>query len=807
MRIPPVGATIRSAPTAIPITLATPGTTRLIPLPASFIVRWRWPIVAFWIVLGVLVVPLANKVHERLQVGGQNMPGSESTRAENMVRQHFANDFTAFGVVVVKSDSLTITDRRYAAYIDSLTLVLQRLPFVLKTLNWRQAGDAAELRSADGHIAVIVAGLRQVNDNDPTSYTLRLREVIEATQRAVGAEFETHLTGGPAFDFDTRLVTADDSRRLEQAVIPLSLLLLVIVFGTLVSAGMPIIVGFIAIEITLGIIAVIASYTPMSIFVLNITTMVGLGVGIDYSLLIVTRFREELGAGRAPHDAAIATIRTAAQAVITSGATVMVGLAALLVVPLHETRSVGTGGLLVVGVSILLSISFLPAALAILGHRVEWPHGLARFTAPLRSAVGWMRYAASLARHPIRAILISGSILLVFIAPVVKLRIGLPVSGWFPKETEAGRGLALLEQMRAGGSLQPIRVVLHTTDGTRLLDLDRLRGLKAVSDAIYRDPRVQTVRGMVDLRVGVPLWQYVVMYGDTAKARAKMPDLFRAYLSDDGAAVVYDVALADSVSLDGSLDAVRAIRSIDVTKLPTLAHTELLAGGFAPSSLDFRDELLRRFPFLVALVLGVTGLMLGLVFRSVLVPVKAVVMNCFSVAAAFGSTVVVFQWGIGSRLIGLDGPTRAIFVLGPVLVFAIVFGLSMDYEVFLLARIKEARDATGGDRAAEREAVAVGLGATGRVVTAAAILLAVAIGAFSTSSISFIQQIGVATATGVLIDAFVVRSLLVPSLMALLGRWNWYSPRALRRIRARLAGAPPAARAADAWGRSAVETS
>jgi len=745
----------------------------LIPLPAGLIVRWRWPIVAFWIALVALIAPVANEVHARLQVGGQNMPGSESTRAEDLIRSQFSNDFTAFAVVVVKSDSLVVTRRRYAAYVDSLTVALQRLPFVLKTLNWRQGGGLAELKSDDGHIAVIVAGVRQVNDNDPTSYTLQLREVVDSTARAMGAPdagFETHLTGGPAFDFDTRTVTAEDSRRLEQAVIPLSLLVLVIVFGTLVAASVPIAVGFIAIEITLGLIAMIATWTPMSIFVLNITTMVGLGVGIDYSLLIVTRFREEMAAGLNSHDAAVATIRTAGQAVITSGATVMVGLVALLVVPLHETRSVGTGGLLVVGTSILLSISFLPASLAILGRGVEWPHVLSRITAPLRSEVGWMRYAASLARHPIRAIIISGGILLVFILPVSQLRIGLPVSGWFPKDTEAGRGLALLEQMRAGGSLQPIRVVLHTTDGTGLWDADRLRGLKAVSDAMYRDPRVRLVRSLVDVRPGIPLWQYILAYGDTAKARARSPDFVRAYLSRDGTAALYDVVLADSVTLDGSLEAVRNLRRIDVKSLPTLQHAELMAGGFAPSSLDFRDELLRRFPLLVLLVLGVTGVMLGVVFRSVLVPIKAVIMNCFSVAAAFGLTVVVFQWGIGAKVIGIDGPTRAIFVLGPVLVFAIVFGLSMDYEVFLLARIKEEFDRSHDNDSA----TIAGLAATGATITNAALIMILVFGAFAFARVLAVQMVGFGLAVAVLLDATVIRMVMVPSVMHLAGRFNWW---------------------------------
>lgn len=741
----------------------------MINLPANFIVRWRWPIVALWGLLAALVVPVASEAHHRLQVGGHKLKGDESTRADAIIRDRFATPFAAFGVVVVSHDSLTLDDARYQAEVDSLTEALERLPFVLKTVNWRQGGDD-DISSPDRRTTVIIAGLRVDEHDQPPSFVPRIREALDSMAASQGGGFEVRLTGGPAFDHDTRRVSAEDSARIERAVIPLSLLLLIVAFGTLVGAAMPIAVGFIAIELTLGIVAMVATFTPMSIFVLNITTMVGLGVGIDYSLLIVTRFREELASGLSPKDAAVMTIRTASQAVITSGATVMVGLLALFVVPLSETRSVGLGGMLVVGISILLSTSFLPAALAIVGRAVEWPRGLGRWMAPLRSRVTWMRYAASISRHPIRAVTISAAIMTLISLPALWLRIGLPVSGWFPKDTEAGQGLATLQRFSAGGSLQPVRVIVAMKDGSQVLDPDRLRGLRAVSDQLAADPRVARVRGLVSLRPGIPLWQYAVLYGDTAKARERMPDVFRTYLSRDGTATIIDVVLADSVTLNGSLDAVRQMRRIRVDTLPAMAQAEMLTGGFAPSSLDFRDELVRRFPLLVFLVLAVTAVMLGVVFKSVLVPIKAVFMNCFSVAAAFGLTVVVFQWGVGGGLLGLDGATEAIFALGPALVFAIVFGLSMDYEVFLLARIKEEFDQSHDNDAA----TIAGLAATGATITNAALIMILVFGAFAFARVLAVQLVGFGLAVAVLLDATVIRMVMVPAVMHLAGRFNWW---------------------------------
>ncbi len=739
----------------------------MIRLPAKSIVRWRWPIVAVWLAATGAMVPVGRELQQRLHVGGKNLHSSESTMAEEMLADRFGSPYATFVAVVIHHPSLTLGYRRYGAYVDSISAALGRLPFVLKTLNWRTSDDPT-FRSRTGRTTFVLAGLS--NHDSATSYTPALRAAVRAVQRRFGSDFETAVTGDPAFDYDVRTIAAEDSRLMERRLIPITLVLLLVAFSTLVAAMIPIAVGYVTITVTLGLIAIAATILPMSIFVLNLTTMIGLGVGIDYSLLVVTRFREELDHAPSRLEAAEETIRTASRTVITSGATVMIGFVALMIVPLQETRSVGLGGLFVVATAMALETTFLPALLAILGRHVDEPRWLARRLRRVRTAKAWKRYARGIQRNPLRAVWISGALIVALIAPAFWLRIGLPAANWFPSDTESGRGLALLEDMGHGGALRPLRVVLEMSDSSQVLDPDRLRGLKILSDSLRANPRVADVRGIVDLRAGMPLWRYVLLYADPTKARQRMPDIFRSYVSRDGRATAMDVVLRDTVTLDGSLDAVREVRRLEVRAMPTLVHVRHLVGGFSASNLDFRNRVLSLFPLLAVLVLGVTAGMLAVVFRSVLVPIKAVLMNSLSVGAAFGLTVVVFQWGIGGSLIGLAGPTKAIFVIGPVLVFAVVFGLSMDYEVFLLSRIKEEFDETHDND----EATVTGLSATGGTITSAAAIMILVFGAFAFARVMAVQMIGFGLAVAVLLDATLIRIAMVPAVMHLAGRFNWW---------------------------------
>src|SRR5207245_2447603 len=337
----------------------------------------------------------------------------------------------------------------------------------------------------------------------------------------------------------------------------------------------------------------VCSSDLMSVFVLNITTMVGLGVGIDYSLLVVTRFREELNRGLSPVDAAVRTVETAGSAVITSGLTVVVGFAALLTTPLSDTRSVGVGGLFVVLVAVLLATTFLPAVLAVLGRNIDRPKWLARPLATFHAPTGWERWARWLGHRPWRAVAAGGGPAVLLAFPATQVRLGLPATNWFPPESESGRGLAALRAMGASGVIQPIRVVVQLPEGEHAPRGRWLSGLKALTDSIRKDPRVREVRGVASVRPHMSTLQLLFFYSDPAAARQKYAKFFDAYLSTDERTTLLDVIPADTVSLAGMMDVARHVRAVVHRGVRGLGGAEILVGGFAASNVDTQHELLR----------------------------------------------------------------------------------------------------------------------------------------------------------------------------------------------------------------------
>ncbi len=738
-------------------------------LPAAPIIRKRGWVIVAWAALALLFGPRACHVQQVLALRGGGSESTESSRATALLKEAFPTPFADYVAIVVHGP-VRWTNARFEAVLDTLKAVVERRPYMGEVISARSIGESSFV-SIDRRTTFLIAALTPESTHDlSASFVPDLRAVIrEALARVPGSDgFEVMVTGFPALDHDVRTISAEDTDRGEQRALPLTLAVLIVAFGALVAAALPVLVGLLAITIALGLVTIAARYTPMSVFVLNITTMVGLGVGIDYSLLIVTRFREELNRGLSPADAAIRTVETAGSAVMTSGLTVVVGFAALVTTPLSDTRSVGVGGLLVVAVAVLLATTFLPAVLAILGRNIDRPKWLARPLARFHAPTGWERWARWLGHRPWRAVAVGGTAIALLTFPLSQIRLGLPATNWFPPESESGRGLQALREMGASGVIQPVRVVVQLPEGESALSARRLPGLKALTDSIRKDPRVREVRGVV--KQGMSTLQLVVYYSDPAAVRAKNAKFFDAYLSADNRVTLLDVIPADTVSLTGLMDVVRRVRALVARDVRGLAGAEILVAGFAASNVDTQEELMRRFPETVALVLGITAIMLFVAFRSLLVPIKAVVLNLLSVGGAFGLTVLVFQHGYGGRLFGLEGPTEAIWAVVPVLVFAIVFGLSMDYEVFLLTRVKEVFDKTGRNDHATME----GLSATASTITSAALIMILVFGTFAFTRVLAVQLIGFGLAAAVLLDATLIRMVLVPAIMHIAGRWNWW---------------------------------
>ena len=371
--------------------------------------------------------------------------------------------------------------------------------------------------------------------------------------------------------------------------------------------------------------------------------------------------------------------------------------------------------------------------------------------------------------HPWRAIAVGGIAVALITWPLAHIKVGLPRSGWFPANTESTDGVETLQRMGASGTLQPVRVVIRAPEGQRIVGSRYIRSLMRLSDSVRADPRVAQVRSVVDFQPGMSALGYTLFYGNITAARARAPEFFSAYLSSDNRSTLMDVILSDTTSFTSSMDVVRRLRTVR-SEISGLDSAEVLIGGFAAASVDLQDDLLDQFPLVIGLVLITTLIMLAIAFRSLLVPLKAVVMNCFSVLGAFGVTVLVFQQGVGAGLFRLDGPTEAVYVVVPVLVFAVVFGLSMDYGVFLLARIKEAYDRSGRNDQATIE----GLTATASVITSAAAIMVIVFGVFSFSRVLAAQMMGFGLAVAVVLDATLIRMVLAPAIMHIAGRWNWW---------------------------------
>lgn len=717
-------------------------------------VRFRWAIIVFWVVAIAVLTPFALRVSAHLKSGFGDV-STESDVAYALMRQDLGIGGSTL-TLVFSSDSLVYSDPQYAAEMQAVLDAVGGVPMVIGVATAASSGNA-NMVSPDGrttYASVLLA----------TGYEGAMDIYPQVREKAADTEHLKVWTTGIAPIFaDIRDLSESDLRRSEAITFPLVLVALLLVFGGLVAAGLPVLLGGVSVAIALGLLYFVAQSTDVSIFALNLVSLLGLGVAIDYSLLVVNRFREEI-AVRPLEEAVARTVATAGRALLFSGLTSVIGFSGLLLFQLMMLRSLGVGGILVIGISLLVALTLLPAAMAVLGKRVDSLSFLPRRASAKRR---WQYLASWVMRHPV-LVAVPLVLLLVFLGtPMLSVKIGSPWSAHLPPDAHSARGWDVVAREIGPGELSPV-LVLARTPGD-ILSPDAVGRLYDLVQGLEQDPRVQRVESIVSMDPGLTRQQYQAMLSNLAllppdvqkavdQAVSQHSTLIRVYpryspFGDESRALVRDIRVS---SLGGGIS--------------------LYVGGDTAGQMDYTKVMYSDFPYVILYIIGAIYLALLLLFRSVVIPLKAVIMNAMSIFASYGALVFIFQQGHFQGLLNFQA-TGYLDTTVPIILFCIVFGLSMDYEIFLLSRIKEVYDASGDNT----QSVGEGLEHTGAIITSAALILVLVAGAFATGQVVFIKALGIGVAVAVLLDASVVRALLVPALMRIMGDWNWWSPRWLRR--------------------------
>ncbi|WP_027460615.1 MMPL family transporter [Deinococcus murrayi] len=732
---------------------------------SEFVTRRPWLVLALWGLLALLSAAPASLAPRHLSADPGGLADAESTRVTTLLRERFGEEDTNTALLVIRHDPPLTTPAGRAAY-DRLLAGLREVPGVTRVLAAGSQG-AVPTVSADGRLSLTVA---QIPLEEGATETLARVRAYAA--RAGGDGLSVRVTGGQAIADDFTEFAESDTKRSEFAALPLTALVLLGVFGALVATGLPLLVGVLSITVAMAGLYGLTRVTEVSTFAQSVITMLGLGAGIDYALLMVNRFREELSKDRDARGAAARTVLTAGRSVLFSGLTVAIAMAALVLPPLAFVRSMGLGGMLAVLLTVAASVTALPALLALLGERVNSPR-LLRFpwAQNAGASAAWTALARRVTSRPGLAVLLSTLFLLTLALPALNMRTGYAGAWGLTPGVESRDALADVRALGAGGLLSQFEVILDLGEGRYGPD-DRARFQRVVEE-LRALPGVQTVVS--------PFLTPADLAGSAGSggtdALAALSLLTQRSLSEDRrllrVTVVPDAYLrADQIDpFEGRLRGVLEASGF-----------RFLLGGAPVGEREFSRALTGALPAAVLTVFAATFVLLMVAFRSLLVPLKSLLMNTLTVGAAYGVVTLVVQGGFLAGPLGIPNDVGVLDSSLPLILFAVLFGLSMDYEIFLLSRVQEeVLRGHDGD-----EAVVLAVGRTARVITSAALIMFIVFAAFIAGRVVANKSIGLGLAVAVALDATLVRLVLVPAFLKLAGRWNWWLPGWLDRLLPRL---------------------
>ncbi|WP_017297572.1 MMPL family transporter [Nodosilinea nodulosa] len=722
--------------------------------------RYRRLVVLLWVAVLLVGGLFAPRLDSVLHSTGTTYELGEAARADRLLEDRLGLDARALTVVFEYADSGPRPD------LQPLLSALAALPAVesvSQTMVPETAGAGQASVEAGRRVDYRSIGLSQAAGDTHAAIAALLALLRDDTPPGVAS----YLTGKAVVDYEAQIISKADLVRAEALSLPLTLIALVLIFGSVVAALLPVAMAMATVTVTSGLIYAIAQSFEVSIFAVTLTTMLGLGVGIDFTLVMVSRFREEL-ALRPPEavpEAVVATMATAGEAVFYSGLTTCIGLLSLLLFPVVLLRSLGMAGSLVVLMSVLAALTLVPALLGILGLQVNrW-----RLYTPRPEGGFWGQFARQVIRYRVGAIAAVVAIILVLMAPFWQAQWGLGDVNALPAAAQARRGVDVLEKALGPGRTTPIQLVVTTANGSDILAADSVKALYPLVESLVADDRVASVQSLFNLDPSFDLATYQRLYQNPGQIPLASVAAAVARLSNGGTTLIS----IDSAT-DGNDPQSRAlVRDLRGRSLPGLTLT---VGGEPAKSLDTIDIIVQRSPWAIGAIFVVTFVSLTRLFKSVVMPLKAIFLNVMSIGASFGALVFVFQQGHFQNVLDFT-PVGYLDILLPIVLFCVLFGLSMDYEVFLLARIKEAYDRTGNNT----HAIAEGLECTGRIITSSALLTIIVTASFAFTSIIFVKALGLGIAIAVLIDSTLIRSILVPASMGLMGHWNWWCPTIGRR--------------------------
>lgn len=726
-----------------------------------------WLVILMAALLGAVSAVYSLDVMQRLTLSpGWEVPGSGSTQSANVLREHLGRDDTPVILLLRPGPGLTRAPGPMVdtpAYRDAVERVLAKVatnPDVTSVTSYPMTGDT-RLRSQDGTLSYAVAQLdRSVNEG--VEAFLRLRQQVESDELDVllGGELATYV--------DIRQQLEKDIWRAEVASFLVLAFLLIWVFGSVAAAALPLVVGGVTILLSMTLLKLCTLFVDISVYAANVVSMLGLGLAIDYGLFIVSRFREELERpGANVQDGLAQTLATAGRTVAYSGLTVAASLFCLLLLPQRFFQNMGLAGGISVAAAMLTSTLILPALLALLGRRVNslaLPV-LARRIARPEDRGGWYRFSQFVMRHA--GVILAGSLalLLAMGQPVLHMDIGPADSRSLPGTAQSRQVQEILDRHFPHAGLSPLVLAVHARGPVQ--DPAALAGLDALTRGIQSLPGVTRVQGLVSVDPGMSLADYEMLY--------RYPEQFplASETLDTYAKGEYTQLIVDYAMPPNSEAARELVQRIRDLPLPA-GLAEVHVGGFPAFHLDYLDSLAARVPWVILAIMGVIVVLLFLMLGSLLIPIKAVVTNLLSLSATFGALVWIFQDGHLAGLLAFT-PQGSMDGTILVLIFAAAFGLSIDYEVFLLSRVKEMCQLTGDTM----QAVALGIQKSGPIITSAALLIGIVLGAFATGEVVFMKAMGLGLLLSVIVDATLVRMLLVPSTLRLLGRLNWWAPQPL----------------------------